>query len=334
MRVCRIGVAVYAAYVCAAGESCAAAGMSAAENAFPKYPTKPIRMLVPFPAGGPTDILARIVALKLGEALGQSVVVDNRGGGGGTIAAVAAARSPADGYTLLLGGITTLALAPHMHATLAYDPRRDFAPISQTSLQPVLLMVHPAVRAASVGEFIELAKSRPGQLNYATSGAGGSGHLAGELFKITTGVMVVHVPYKGAAAALNELIAGQVQSMFGTPLAAVPHIKSGKLRALAATGARRTPALPEVPTFAEAGVAGYDASSWNGLVAPAGAPPQLVDRLSAEIANVMRAPNVLDRLAADGAVPVSSTPAEFAAFIRSEDAKWGKVVRHAQIRAD
>ena len=298
------------------------------------YPARPMKMVVPFPAGGPTDILGRLLAQRLGESWGQNVVVDNRPGGGGMIGAVLAVKSPPDGYTFMLGGITTLALAPFVQKEMPYDPLRDFIPVSQTTASPIMLMTHPSLPAKTLKEFIALARARPGEINYATSGPGGSGHLAGELFKSITKTNVVHVPYRGAPPALNDLLAGHVQSLFCTLLASVAHVRAGKIRALAVTGPQRSIAVPEVPTFAEAGLAHYDASSWNGIVLPAGTPQPLVAKLNAELVRILRAPNVLDRLSGDGAVPVGSTPGEFTAYIKAEQAKWGKVVREAGIRID
>jgi tripartite-type tricarboxylate transporter receptor subunit TctC len=286
---------------------------------------------MPFPAGGPTDILGRLVGQKLTESFGQNVIIENRPGGGGLIGANIAVKSAPDGYTLFLGGITTLVLAPLVHKNLQYDPLRDFLPISQTTISPLLLMTHPSLPARSVKDYIGLARAKPGEINYASSGPGGSGHLAGELFRSMTKVNIVHVPYRGAPPALTDLISGQVQSMFGTMLASVPHIRNGKLRALAVTGPQRSIAVPEVPTFAESGLPGYDASSWNGILVPTGTPRPIVDRLSAEIVKIMRTPGVLDRLANDGPIAVGSTPEQFAAYIRAEQAKWTPVVRAANI---
>jgi tripartite-type tricarboxylate transporter receptor subunit TctC len=291
-------------------------------------------MVLPFPAGGPTDIVARAMGQGLSEALGHNVVIDNRPGGGGLIGATLAAKSPPDGYTLLLGGITTFGVAPSVHKTLAFDPVKDFSPVTMATRQPILLMAHPSLPAKSLREFIALAKARPGEINYASSGPGGSGHMAGELFKLTTGINLVHIPYKGAPPALNELVAGQVQVMFGTILAAAPHVRSGRVRGIAITGAERTKALPEVMTFAQAGLPAYDASSWNGILVPAGTPRAIVDRLNTEIVRILKSPNVLERLAQDGADPAPTTPEEFAAFIKAEIAKWAKVVQAANIRID
>ena len=298
------------------------------------YPNKPLKMILPFPAGGPTDIVARAMGQGLTESLGYNVVIDNRPGGGGLIATTLAAKSPADGYTLLLGGITTFGVAPSVHKNLAYDPVRDFQPVTLATRQPILLMTHPTLPAKSLREFIALAKARPGEINYASSGPGGSGHMAGELFRMITGVNIVHIPYKGAPPALNELIAGQVQVMFGTILASAPHIRSGRVRAVAITGMQRSNALPDVLTFAQAGLPTYDASSWNGILVPAGTPRAIVDRLNSEIVRILKSPAVLERLAQDGAEPAPTTPEEFAAFIKAEIAKWAKVVQAANIRID
>lgn len=298
------------------------------------YPNKPLKMILPFPAGGPTDIVARAMGQGLGEALGQNVVIDNRPGGGGMIGATLAARAPADGYTLLLGGITTFGVAPSIHKNPPYDSVKDFQPVTLATRQPIMLMMHPSLPARSVKDFIALAKARPGEINYASSGPGGSGHMAGELFKLVTGVNLVHIPYKGAPPALNELIAGQVQVMFGTILASAPHIRSGRVRALAITGPQRSAALPDVMTFAEAGLPGYDASSWNGILIPAGTPRAIVERLNTEIVRILKSPQVQERLAQDGALPWPTTPEEFAAFIKAEIAKWAKVVQAANIRID
>jgi tripartite-type tricarboxylate transporter receptor subunit TctC len=310
---------------------CVATGAIAQQQ---PYPARPLKMIVPFPAGGPTDILGRLLAQKIGESWGQNVVVDNRPGGGGMIGAVLAVKSPPDGYTFFLGGITTLVLAPFVQKDMPYDPLRDFLPVSQTTIQPIMLMAHPSLPAKNVKEFIALSRARPGEINYATSGPGGSGHLAGELFKSVTKINIVHVPYRGAPPALNDLLAGHVQSLFGTLLASVAHIRAGKIRGIAVTGPQRSAAVPEVPTFAEAGLPGYDASSWNGIVLPAGTPQPLVAKLNGELVRILRTPNVLDRLSGDGAVAIGSTPAEFAGYIKSEQVKWGKVVREAGIRID
>ena len=320
-------------YVCAAGLTICATAAHAQQQA-QAYPSKPLRMIMSFPAGGPTDIVGRLIGQKLTEAWGQTVMIDNRPGGGGMIGANLAVKSPADGYTLYLGGIATLAIAPFVNKSIQYDPLRDFQPVSHTTMQPLLLMTHPTLPAKTVKEFIALAKARPGQINYASSGPNGSGHLAGELFKNLTGTKIVHVPYRGVPPALTDLMSGQVQSMFASILASAPHIRQGKIRALAVTGAKRTAALEDVPTFAESGMPGYDASTWNGISVPAGTPRAIVDRLNAEIVKIIRTPGVFDRLAADGTTATGSTPEEFTAYIKAEQAKWSKVVREANIKAE
>ena len=298
------------------------------------YPVKPVKMIMPFPAGGPTDILGRLIGQKLSESWGQNVVIDNRPGGGGLIGGTLAAKSPPDGYTLYLGGVTTLVLAVYVHKNMPYDPQKDFVPVSQTTISPLLLMAHPTLPAKTVKEFVALAHARPGEINYATSGPGGSGHLAGELFRMVTKTNIVHVPYRGAPPAINDLAAGQVQTLFGSMLAAVPHVRSGKIHAIAVTGPQRSMAVPQVPTFAESGLPNYDASTWNGILVPTGTPRAIIERLHAELAKILRTPNVLDRLSGDGPIGVGNTPEEFVAYIKAEHAKWGKVVREANIRVE
>jgi tripartite-type tricarboxylate transporter receptor subunit TctC len=319
---------------CVAALLAAGAGQAQQSPGAAGYPSKPLKIVMPFPAGGPTDILGRLLGQKLTEAWGQNVVIDNRPGGAGMIGSVVAARSPPDGYTLFLGGISTLAVAPFVQKNMPYDPIRDFQPVTQTTISPLLLMVHPSLPLKTVKEFLALARARPGEINYASSGPGGSGHLAGELFKMVTKTNLVHVPYRGAPPALTDLISGQVQVMFGTMLAAVPHVRAGKIRAVAVTGPRRSIAVPEVPTFAESGLSGYDASSWNGILVPIGTPRAIVDKLNAELVKILHASNVLDRLAGDGPIPVGNTPEAFAAFIKAEQAKWSKVIREANVRID
>jgi tripartite-type tricarboxylate transporter receptor subunit TctC len=299
-----------------------------------QYPLKAVRMVMPFPAGGPTDILGRLIGQRLTEAWGQNVVIDNRPGGAGMIGAVAAVKSPPDGYTLFLGGITTLSIAPFVHKDLPYDPLRDFIPITQATIQPIMLMAHPSLPVRTVKEYVALARAKPGQINYATSGQGGSGHLAGELFRSHARINIIHVPYRGAPPALTDLMAGQVQSLFGTMLASVPSIRVGKIRGIAITGPQRSNAVPDVPTFAEAGYPAYEASSWNGILVPAGTPAAIVAKLNADIVKVLKTPNVFDRLAADGSIAVGNSAQEFAAFIKSEQVKWGKVVREANVRIE
>jgi len=300
----------------------------------PAYPSKPLKLILSFPAGGPTDILARIIGQKLTEAWGQNVVIDNRPGGGGMIGANLAVRSAPDGYTLYLGGISTLAIGPLIQKNMQFDPLRDFQPVTLTTLSPLLLMTHPSLPVRTVRDFIALAKAKPGQINYASSGPGGSGHLAGELFKFVTNVNIVHVPYRGAPPALTDLMSGQVQSMFGTMLASVPHIRNGKLRAIAVTGPRRSIAVPEVPTFAESGLTDYDASSWNGILVPSGTPRAIVDKLNGEMVKVFKRADVQTRLTEMGAEYVGSSPQALSKQLANDVRGWAKWVKEAGVRVE
>lgn len=293
------------------------------------YPTKPVKVIVPFTAGGPTDIVARLIGQRLSEAFGQQFLIDNRPGT--NVGVQLAARAPADGYTLFLSGVATLAITPHVQKRVPFDPFKDFTMISLLTVQPVMLMVHPALPVRSVKAFIALGKSRPGQLDYASSGIGGSGHLAGELFQTLTNTRMEHIPYKGAAPALTDLTAGQVQVMFGTLLAAVPLVNSGRIRPLAVTGQKRSVPLPEVPTFIEVGMPTYDAVSWNAMLAPTGTPAEAVTRLNAALVKIVRDPAVLDRLSGDGVIGTGSTPQEATSYLKVEHAKWGQVVQRAGI---
>lgn len=298
------------------------------------YPTRPIRFILPFPAGGPSDIIARTFGAKLSEALGQQVVADNRGGASGVIGAETAARAAPDGYTLFLGTIGVLTLNPNLYRKLPYDPQRDFRPVTLLSQSPYILLVTPSLPARSVKELVALAKSRPGRMNFASGGNGTGNHVSGELLKLAAGVDIVHVPYKGASLAVGDLIAGNVQLLFINVLAALPHVKSGRARALAITSARRSPAAPDVPTFSESGFPAVQTSSWHGIVAPARVPDPIVRRLHGELSRIARMPDVRERMEAQGAEVIGSTPEEFAAFIRSELARWGKVIKAAGIRAE
>ena len=298
------------------------------------YPRRPVRLIVPFPPGGGNDIVARAVAQELGKSLGQQFVVDNRAGAGGAIGAELAARSPADGYTLFLGGVGSHVVNPSLHAKLSYDPIRDFAPVTLIASAPAVLVVHPSVQAASVVELTALAKANPGKLNYASNGNGSSAQLAAVLFESMAGVRMTHVPYKGVSQALVDLMSGEVQLMFGTIVAISPHIKAGRLRALAVTGKSRSGLLPEVPTLAEAGLPGYEAGSWYGILAPAGTPGAIVARLNAEINQAVRQPEVRERLAAEGAETLGGTPEEFASHIKAQLARMGKLMREAGIRME
>jgi tripartite-type tricarboxylate transporter receptor subunit TctC len=291
------------------------------------YPSKPIHLIVPFPPGGPTDIVGRLVAQKLSEGFGQPVVVDNRPGAGGTVGSTAAAKAAADGYTLLYGSTSTLAIAPSLYHDLAYDPRSAFAPISLVSRGAIIAAVNAQVPARTLQEFIALAKKTPGTLSYASAGSGTPPHLAAELFKSIAGVDVLHVPYKGGAPAINDLVGGQVQAIFEGQVVLLPHIKSGRVRALAITGAKRDAALPDVPTFAQAGLPQYDAYFWSGLVAPGGTPADIVGKLNAVLVRALNTAEVREALLRQGLAPAGTTPAEFAAFIGSEVERWGRVAK-------
>jgi tripartite-type tricarboxylate transporter receptor subunit TctC len=297
------------------------------------FPTRPIRLVVPFAPGGGNDTLARLIAQKLTAGLGQSIVVDNRPGGGGVTATEQVARAPADGYTLLLGFVGPLTMSPAMQK-VGYDPVTDFEPISLVAQGYQILAVNPAVPAKSVTELVALAKAKPGALNYASGGTGTPLHLVPELFKLAAGVDIVHVPYKGSAPAATAVLAGDVQMMFGAMVATVPLVKSGKLRALAVTSPRRVEALPDVPTLVELGYSGVEASSWYGILAPAGTPPPIVAKLSTELGKVVTGADYRDTLTQQGQEAESSTPEAFRAFMRAELAKWTRVVRAANIRTE
>jgi tripartite-type tricarboxylate transporter receptor subunit TctC len=298
------------------------------------YPTKPIRFVVPFAPGGGADLVARTAGLKITEALGQPVVIDNRTGAAGSIGADIVAKSPADGHTLLLGSSGPLAINPSLYSKLPYDAARDFAPVSIATIMPFLLVVHPTLPVQNVKELVALARSRPNQLNYASPGAGSTTHLANELLKSMTGMKIVHVPYKGVAPAAVDLISGQVQMMAGDLSSLIPHVKSNRMRALAVTGAKRSHLLPQLPTVAESGITGYEASGWFGVLVPAATPAPVVERLNAAIVKGLAAPDARDRLNAFGGEAGGSTPEQFAAHIRGEAAKWGKLIKSLGLKAD
>ena len=293
------------------------------------YPTRPVRMIVPFPPGGGTDILARIVAQKLGERLGQQVIVDNRPGAGTNIGMELAARAVPDGYTLLMASIG-VAANPSLYPKMPFDPVRDLAPVTLVAIAPTVLAVHPSVSARTVKQFISLVQSKPGQLNYGSYGSGSGAHLAAELFKLTTGLDIVHVPYKGGGPAITALMSGEVQMVFSSMLPVMPHLKSGRLVAIAIASAKRTAALPDLPTFRESGI-DYETGTWFGVLVPTGTPKEIVAKLHGEIARIVKLPDVQERIAGEGADPIGNTPAEFQAFIRSEAAKAAKVVKAAKI---
>jgi tripartite-type tricarboxylate transporter receptor subunit TctC len=304
------------------------------ESAFAQtYPVRPIRMIVAYPPGGGTDIVGRMMGQRLGENLGQTVVVDNRGGATGNIGTEIAAHATADGYTLLMGNVAPNAINVSLFKKLPFDPVKDFAPVSLVAVTPNILVVQPSSPVKTVKDLIALAKSKPGTLNFPSAGVGSSSHLAGEMLKSMAGIDMVHVPYKGGGPALVALLSGQVQLMFATLPAAMPHVKSGKLRPVAVTTSHRSQALPELPTIAESGVAGYEAATWYGLLAPAGTPKAIVDRLHAEIVKIL-ATDTRQRLAAQGFEPAGTTPAEFAGYIKSEIVKWVKVIKAAGIRPE
>jgi tripartite-type tricarboxylate transporter receptor subunit TctC len=306
---------------------------SAAHAAQQDFPTKPVRLIVPFPAGGGVDIVARSLAPHLTERWGQQVVVDNRPGAGTTLGADLAAHAAPDGHNLLLTN-TAHAINATLFRKLPYDAVKDFAPISLIATQPSVLVVNTAVPAKSVKELIALAKAKPGQLNYASSGNGTPPHLSAAMFENIAGVSLNHVPYKGAAPALTDLLAGHVQLMFATILSVTPHLQSGRIRALAVTSAKRSPALPDVPTVAESGVPGYEATAWFMLFAPAKTPEALIQRISHDAAAVVAKPDVRARFAKEGAETVGSTPDRAASYLKSEIARWGKVIKAANIQAE
>jgi tripartite-type tricarboxylate transporter receptor subunit TctC len=298
------------------------------------FPDKPVRFVVGFTPGGPSDILARAVGQKLGERWGQQVVVENRPGAGGNLAAEVVAKSAPDGYTWLLGNNSILATNHALYKKLSYDPLKDFAPVALVAVQPNILVVHPDVKASSLGELIALAKQSPGKLNYASSGAGAAAHLAGELFKSMAGVDIVHVPYKGAQPALTDLIAGHAQLMFATSASVIPYMKAGRLRALAVTTAQRSPSVPELPTVAEAGLPGFEATTWHGVVVPAATPAAVVQQLNRDINAALKEKDLSERLAGLGAEVLTGTPQDFADYIAREIPKWTKVVKDSGAKAD
>ena len=304
------------------------AGSSLAQTA---YPAKAIRYVVPFPAGGPLDIVARAIGQELNKSWGQAVVIDNRPGAGGNIGADLVAKAPADGYTILMGAVSTHAINVTLYNKLPYDPIRDFAPVTLITSVPNVLVVHPSVPANNVKELIALAKSRPGQLNFAS---GSTGHLAGELFNSMAGVRMTHIPYKGAAPAVVDLMAGHVSLMFDNMSSALPNIKATRVRALAVTTLKRSPLLPQLPTISDAGLRGFDIATWFGIFAPAGTPPDIVARLNGEIVRILHTPEMKERLALLGAEPIGNKPDEFAAFVRAEIPKYAKVIQASGARAD
>lgn len=297
------------------------------------YPAKPIRLVLPFPAGGPTDILGRMLGQKLSEQLGQPVVQDNRPGAGGNLGAEQVARAPADGYTLLLSS-PSISISPSLYKKLNYDPQKDLAPVSLVAGIPNVMVAHPSVPAKTLREFVQLAKSRPGKLNFGSGGAGTTNHLASELLKTLTKVDMVHVPYKGSNQAMLALLSGEVDMVVIAVPPAIPQIESGRVRPLAVLNEKRVPTLAKVPTSKEAGIDDFVVSVWYGILAPAGTPREIVTRLNAELGKIAHAPDVKERLAAAGIEPLQSTPDHFAGFIRSETARYAQVIRNAGIKPE
>jgi tripartite-type tricarboxylate transporter receptor subunit TctC len=312
----RCGAAVCAWLACACAHAAAA-----------PYPSRPLRFIVPNGAGGTTDWVARAIAPRLADLLGQQVVVDNRPGSGGIVGSEIVARAAPDGHTLLMGTIGNIAISPALYRQLAYEPLRDFAPVTQLASAAYMVLLHPAVAAKSMKELAALAKARPGALNFGSAGSGTGSHLAAELFKSVAGVAMVHVPYKGGSPAMTDVISGQLQLMFNGIPSSVPHLRSGRVRALAVTAAARSAVAPELPTIAEAGYPGAESTSWTGILVPAGTPDIVVERLNAALVKSLQYPDVMARLAADGALPVGNSPAAFGAYIKSEMAKWARVVK-------
>ncbi len=305
------------------------AAYSAEDSA--KYPSKAIRFIVPFPPGGGNDTIARLVGQQMAVTFGQQVMIDNRPGATGAIGAQLAATAPADGYTIFLANLATHALNPNLTKKPLYDPVRDFDAISLIASSPLLVVVHPSLPVKSVTDLVALAKAKPGAINYASNGTGSSSHMAVELFDMMAGTKLTHIPYKGLAPALTDLMSGEVQVMFSSAVAMLPHVKAGRLRAIAMTGSKRSGAIPDVPTVAEAGLKGYETGSWYGVVAPAGTPKYAIDKLGSEIIRITKSPQVTNKLVEEAVIPVGSTPAEFSAHIKSEIARWGKVIKQAKI---
>ena len=302
-------------------------------SAQPAYPTKPIRVVLPFPPGGSTDTMMRILAPRLGEALGQTIVIDNRGGGGGNIGAEIVARALPDGHTIFVGS-ANLTTNKALYAKLSYDPERDFAPITHLATGPYLLVAHPSLPAKTVGDLIALAKAKPGAMHFGSSAIGGAAHLAGELFKRQAGMDVVHVAYKGGGPAALALIGNEISYMFGTIAATVGHANAGRLRAIAVSGLKRAPQAPDVPTVDESGVRGFNVTTWDSFVAPAATPKPVITRLHAETARLLHTPDVREALRKMGYEPTGSSPEELGRFLRDETALWSKVIREAKIRID
>ena len=307
---------------------------TAQPNPIPAYPTKPIKIVVPYATGGTSDVLARLLGQKLTDAWGQIVIVENKAGASGNIGADFVAKAAADGYTLLLADIGTLAIAPSVYPALPFDPVKDFAPVSMVAYSPHILVVHPSVKASNVKELIEYAKANQGKMNYATSGVGGANHLAGVEFANRTGVQWVYVPYKGGAQAIADVAGGQSNVMFNGMLATYPHVKSGNLKIIAVSGATRMSSIPDVPTVAESGVPGFETGSWQGVLAPAGTPAAIIEKLNGELARILNSSDMKEKLAAQGAEARTNSPEVFGGFISKEKERWAKVVKGAGIKIE
>jgi tripartite-type tricarboxylate transporter receptor subunit TctC len=298
------------------------------------YPSKPIRFVVPYPPGGPLDTIARLLGQKVSEGVKQPVIVENKPGAGGNIGADFVAKSLADGHTILMGAVATHAINPTLYAKIPYDPVRDFAPITQVASTPNVLVVNPSLPVSSVAELIAHAKANPGKLNFGSGSTGSAGHLAGELFNSLAGVQMTHIPYKGAAPAMRDLIGGQIHLMFDNLASSLTQVRAGRVKALAVTTANRSSLAPELPTVAESGLAGFDISTWFGIFAPAGTPREAITRLHTEFTRALAAPDVREKMLNMGAEPVGNTPAEFAAFIRAEAGKYARVIKASGARVD
>lgn len=322
LRFCR---ALLAALMCITG-----VGHALAES----WPAKPVRLVVPFPPGGSTDIVGRLIAEKLSKSLGQQVIVDNRAGAGGTIGSDAVAKSAPDGYTLLIGTSSTHAIAPSLYSKLGYDVARDFAPVTLLGTATIMMVVHPTVPAKSVAEFVALAKAKPGEIMFGSTGNGSVSHLTAEHFKSLAGVDMQHVPYKGDTPMTTDLLAGRVHVAFGTAVAFLPHVQAGKLKALAVTDGKPSPVAPDLPTVAASGLPGFEALQWFGILAPAGTPKEIVSRVHAEIVKALELPEVKERLQGLGMQISGGDPEQFGSFMRAESAKWGKVVRDSGAKID
>lgn len=328
-------IASFARTLCATAVFCiSSGGLTVAHAQASAYPSKPIRLVVPFTPGGSTDILARAIGQELTKAWGQSVIVENVPGAGGAIGADKVAKAPADGYTLLMGHIGTLAVNPNLYPKLPYDPVKDFAPVAWVARVPNVLVVHPSVQAKNVKELVALAKSKPGQLNYGSGGNGSAANLASEYFKLETGTSILHIPYKGTAPAVTDLMGGQIQMLFTGAPAVISQIKNGQLRALAVSSPQRLDALPDLPTVAESGYKGFEADQWYGVVAPTGTPQDIIMKLNSQINKSLSSPELSKRLTAEGAVAMPSTPEVYGKLIASEIARWKPVIGSGRVRAD